>query len=70
MIYVNYANAHRSPIPPKILTAVAGEMDPDQRVLGMLSARTGHDRRGRAPWHLGGIRTEAEEGSSGVTVVN
>jgi integrase len=39
MIYVNYANAHRSPIPPEILTAVTGEMDPDQRVLGMLSAR-------------------------------
>jgi hypothetical protein len=39
MIYVSYANAHRSPIAPEILTAVTGAMDPDQRVLGMLSAR-------------------------------
>lgn len=40
MIYVNYANAHRTPIPPEVVTAVTGELDPDRRVLGMLGARS------------------------------
>lgn len=39
MIYVSYANAHRTPIPADVLAAGTGEIDPDRRVLKMLGAR-------------------------------
>jgi integrase len=58
MIYVNYANAHRTPIPAEVLTAVTGELDPDRRVLGMLGARSriSPDLRGTVVAQEGGKR--------------
>jgi integrase len=37
--YVHVAHAHRRPVPPVVLTAGAGEANPDDRVLLMLGAR-------------------------------
>lgn len=39
MLYVSYANAHRTPIPPSVLAAGAGEIDPDRRIVKQLSER-------------------------------
>lgn len=41
MLYVHVAEAHSRPTPPELLQAVEGEVDPDRRVLLMLSARAG-----------------------------
>ena len=40
MIYVSYANAHKTPIPASVLGAGARELDPDRRILAMLGARS------------------------------
>ena len=42
MIYVHVAENHRREIPEPVLVAVAGEIDPDRRVLKMLAARGSH----------------------------
>lgn len=39
MIYVHVAEDHRREIPEAVLAAVAGEQDPDRRILKMLAAR-------------------------------
>jgi integrase len=39
MLYVHVAEHHRRDIPPELFDAVAKEIDPDRRVLGMLGAR-------------------------------
>ena len=39
MIYVHVAENHRREIPEAVLAAVAGEHDPDRRILKMLAAR-------------------------------
>jgi hypothetical protein len=39
MIYVSWANAHRTPIPAEILAVGASELDPDRRVVAMLGVR-------------------------------
>src|SRR5205814_4505327 len=39
MLYVSYAGAHRTPVPPVVLAAGAAEIDPDRRIVKMLGAR-------------------------------
>jgi integrase len=39
MLYVHVAQAHARPIPPELLLAADGELDPDRRVIKMLGAR-------------------------------
>jgi integrase len=39
MLYVHVAEHHRRDLPPELTDAVAGETDPDRRVIGMLGAR-------------------------------
>jgi hypothetical protein len=42
MLYVHVAENHRRDIPEAIVAAGLGEIDPDRRVLKMLSARGSH----------------------------
>ena len=41
-MYVHGAENHRRDIPESVLAAVAGEVDPDRRILKMLAARGSH----------------------------
>lgn len=41
MLYVHMAGAHARPTPPELLPAAGTEVDPDRRILLMLSARCG-----------------------------
>jgi len=41
MLYVHVAEAHSRPMPAELIQAAEGEIDPDRRVLLMLSARAG-----------------------------
>jgi integrase len=56
MRYVHVADSHRRDIPPKVLEAAAGEIDPDRRILKMLGSRAAVN-----PRHSDG--TEAEKQS-------
>jgi hypothetical protein len=38
-LYIHFGEAHRRPIPPVLVAAGARELDPDRRVLAMLSGR-------------------------------
>ena len=40
MRYVHVADGHKRDLPPELLAAVAGETDPDRRILKLLGART------------------------------
>jgi integrase len=39
MRYVHVADSHRREIPPEVLAAATGEIDPDRRILKMLGSR-------------------------------
>jgi integrase len=39
MLYVHVAENHRRPTPPEVIAAGAAELDPDRRILAMLSSR-------------------------------
>jgi hypothetical protein len=38
-LYVHLAGEHMRPLPPELLQAAAGEIDPDRRIVIMLAAR-------------------------------
>ena len=57
LIYVNFANAHRSPVPQEIRAAGVSETDADRRVLRMLSVRGAADLRGT---HVAPARVQNE----------
>jgi integrase len=42
MLYVNFASAHMRTIPAVVVQAAGAEVDPDRRILFMLSARGTH----------------------------
>ena len=40
MRYVHVADGHRRELPPELIAAVAGELDPDKRILKLIGSRS------------------------------
>jgi hypothetical protein len=55
MRYVHVADGHQRELPPELLVALPGELDPDRRILKLLGAR-----RCANPRHPDGTETQTQ----------